>query len=207
MSRNQVLGLAALLLGAVAMAGGPSGGHRVTLDTEELAVLLQQDADAITPMELADWILAGTADYRLLDLRDEAAYSAYRIPSAEHVPVARLDDHPLLRNERVVIYAGDDARAAQAWLLLKARRFPGVYLLQGGLQAWKDQVLFPALPEDAGEAERARFERARFVSEYFGGTPRFGSGTTGMEEAPPMPKVEMPANAPVTVRKKKKEGC
>ena len=102
---NRALAAAALALGLLATAGQPLQGHRVTLDTQELATLTAGGGDHVTARELADWIVQGKADYRLVDLRDEAAYAAYRIPGAEHVPLARLVDHGLGRNEKIVLYA------------------------------------------------------------------------------------------------------
>ena len=64
------------------------------------------------------------------------------------------------------------APAAKAWILLRGRGFQGVYTLQGGLDGWKDQVLFPVMPESPGPEEQARFEKAAHIAKFFGGQPR-----------------------------------
>jgi hypothetical protein len=80
----------------------------------------------------------------------------------------------------------------------------------GGLEGWKDDVLYPTLPAQASGAERVRFERAVALSRFFGGEPRAEGGAvapTPME----LPKLAAPvpsgAVSPVALRKKKKEGC
>jgi len=80
----------------------------------------------------------------------------------------------------------------------------------GGLEGWKDEVLYPALPAQASAVDRARFERAAALSRFFGGEPRAeGGAVTAAPMALPKLAVPAPAGAasPVAPRKKKKEGC
>ncbi len=200
--------VAAVVVGMIAVFGDPYGGGVVKLDTRELAAIVQDEVDHVVAEELADWIVQGQMDFRLLDLRDETAYAEYHVPGAERVPIAELVDYPLLRNEKIVLYSGGGIHSAQAWFLLRAHGYRGVYILLGGLDAWKDEVLFPA-PPLPGAATSPAFARAAEVSRFFGGTPR--STVEGVVEnvAPPMPTVEAPRSAPrISSRKKKrKEGC
>ena len=163
--------------------------------------------DHVTVDELADWIIQGRNDYRLLDVRDAAAYAEYHIPTAESVKLSELADYPLFRNETIVLYSDGGMHSAQAWFLLQARGYSGARILLYGLEEWKDRILFPALPADAGPREQADFARRSRVSRFFGGTP-----LSGVEAAAERPQVAMPeapqAAAPVVSRKRKrKEGC
>ena len=205
---NQKLAFLALVLGAVALLGSPSPGGAVTLNTRELADIVESEVDHITVDELADWITQGRADYRLIDVRDPESYATYHIPTAELVELRELNDYPLYHNEKIVLYSDGGIHAAQAWFLLRAEGFAGAYILLGGLDAWKDEILFPELPADATPAEVAGFERRRTVSELFGGKPRTdGSAARPSESA--LPKVEPPAPiaAPHARKKHHKEGC
>ena len=197
----------ALALGLLAVFGKPSGGGTVTLDTRELAAIVESEVDHVTVHELADWIVQGRNDYRLLDVREPEAYAEYHIPTAESVQLTELADYPLFRNERIVLYSGGGTHSAQAWFLLKARGYRGVYMLLYGLEEWKERILFPALAPNAGPEQRVEFERASRVSLFFGGTP-----LTDVATAVDRPQVAMPeapaAPAPVVSRKRKrKEGC
>jgi rhodanese-related sulfurtransferase len=207
MSQNRILALVALILGAVAVFGSPYHGSVVSLNTQELAVIVESKVDHVDATELADWIIQGKTDYRLIDIREAEAYAEYHIPTAENVPIAELPDYPLLRNERIVLYSDGGIHSAQAWFLLRAQGFPGVTMLFGGLDAWKDEVLFPALPADATPEQLSSFERARVVSEFFGGTPRSGVEAKAEVAAVPLPSVETPARVVAPTRKKRKEGC
>ncbi len=73
LSGNAKLGLLVCFLGLLAaFAGTPYKGARVTMDMKELAAIVQREVDHVAPEDLADWIIKGKVDYRLLDLRSEA---------------------------------------------------------------------------------------------------------------------------------------
>lgn len=210
LSLNQRLAFAALVLGAVALFARTEGGNVVAMDLKELATIIDKEGDHVTASELAGWLVAGRSDYRLIDLRGEREYGEYHIPSAENVTLAALPDAPLLANETIVVYSEGGLHGIQAWMLMRAKGFRRVYSLKGGLEQWKDEVLFPALAEDATPQERARFERSAAMAKFFGGTPRTGKAPAGLAELPAMPRLELPAAQPgagAVTKRKKKEGC
>lgn len=208
------LALAALVLGAVAIFGDPYGGGAVTLKPRELAAMVQKEVDHVSVQELAGWIVQGRSDYRLIDLRDPQAFATYHIPPAENIPITGLPGDALARNEKIVLYSDGGIHSAQAWFLLEAQGYQGVYILRGGLEEWNDQILYPTLPAGATPAQIAAFEKDRQLSAFFGGSPRLG-GTQTAEvplSAPALtaPKVQAPsapAAPAAAAKKKKKEGC
>jgi len=203
-----ILAAVALVLAAVSVGGDPYGGHVVTLNTKELGMIVDAKVDHVTAEELADRLIQGRTDQRILDLREPASYAEYHIPTAENVVLSDLVDYPLYRNEQIILYSDGGIHSAQAWFLLRAQGFPGVYMLLGGLDAWKDDILFPSLPTAANPEEIAEFERLVQVSRFFGGSPRHGSGEEIAATPVQMPKVEAPSQIPVARKKKKhKEGC
>jgi hypothetical protein len=207
---NQKLAAIVGVLGFFALfAGDPYQGSTATIDAKELGVLVQKEVDHVSPVELADWIIQGRTDFRLLDLRTGEDYASYHIPAAENVLIADLNQYPMERNEKIILYSDGGIHSAQAWFLLKASKYQGVYILRGGLEEWKDAVLFPTLAENAGPEEKAAFERTKEVSKFFGGTPQTGSSGKKAASQAVMPKLEMPAPTavPGTAKKKKKEGC
>jgi rhodanese-related sulfurtransferase len=214
LSLNQAMALAALALGIGALLiGNPAGGVTTTIDARELARVVQTEVDHVVPIELADWIIRGKADYRLIDLRSTQEYADYHIPGAENVELASLMDYGLLRNEKVILYSDGGIHSAQAWFLLKTAGYRGAYILLGGLEGWKDDVLFPQPPVSPSPEELVAFERSREVSRFFGGTPRTGTASDQSSATRALPTLEMPS-APAAgtpagppTRKKKKEGC
>ncbi len=210
---NQALGLGALILGLGALLiGNPSGGATATIDARELARIVQTEVDHVKPVELADWIIKGKADFRLIDLRSTEDYAAYHIPGAENVEPTSLMDYGLQRNEKIILYSDGGIHSAQAWFLLKTAGYRGSYILLGGLEGWKDEVLFPHLPASPSREEMATFEQSREVSTFFGGTPRTGTASDQPSATQALPKPEMPSSPAARAAagpptRKKKEGC
>jgi len=207
---NRKLALLIGILGLMAaFAGNPYTGYSVNVDTRELAMIVQKEVDHVGPTELADWIIQGKSDYRLVDLRSAAEFSQYHIPTAENVPLPQVADYGLGRNEKVILYSEGGIHSAQGWFLLRAQGYQGVYILRGGLDEWKDQVLYPALPANPDASQTTAFEKMKEVSRHFGGAPRTDGQVPSRIAAPALPRLEMPAAAPVpaATQKKKKEGC
>ncbi len=213
---NRALGLLALILGAVAIFAQVYPDRTVTVHEAELLTASARAEDHVPPSELAGWIIDGRADYRLIDLRDAAAFGEYHVPTAENVPLTALPKYGLLRNEKIILYADGDLPAAQAWLLLRGRGYQGVYTLQGGLSGWKDQVLFPVMPESPTPEEQDRFSEAAHVAKFFGGQPR--AAASGGEaqlvdlsalqaSAPAVAAPSLPAASGGKSRRGPREGC
>jgi rhodanese-related sulfurtransferase len=211
---NQKLGLLALALGALAVFANVAPGHTVSLDARELLTSVERKEDHVTPAELAAWIVEGRTDYRLIDIRAERAFGEYHIPTAENVPLAAILDGALGRTDKIVLHGDGGIHAAQAWMVLKGRGYTRVYTLLGGLDAWKDEVLFPLMPQNPGPEEQARFERAAQVARFFGGQPRAAAGPGTQPIALPTqvtgPALVAPPTLPAGATggpRKKREGC
>lgn len=204
--------LVLIALGVVAaLAGSPYRGAFARVDTRQLALDAGNASDHVSPGRLADWLIEGRTDFLLVDLRDPADFAKYHIPSAINVPLATLAADFAPRSERVILYGNAAMHAAQAWLLLRAAGFPAVYLLPGGLEAWKDEVLYPSAPAaDATARDQVDFARRAAVARHFGGTPQV-NGSVRQPTVPELPKLAPPpAASPATkaaAPRKKKEGC
>lgn len=210
LSMNKKLALIAFIFGAVAIfAGNPYQGTSFSLDAKELAVIVETEVDHVSVETLADWIIQGKADFRLIDLRSEKEFSEYHIPASENVTITGLSKHPLYRNEKIVLYSEGGIHSAQAWMLLKAHGYKGVYMLTGGLEEWTDKILFPKLPLNPTADQLTAFEKIKEVCKFFGGSPQVGGTAEEISAKKPMPKLEMPSgtSTPTTGKKKKKEGC
>jgi hypothetical protein len=177
------------------------------VNTKELALSTVKNSDKVKPLELADWIIKNKSDYTLVDVRSEDQFNEYNIPTAISIPLPELPESDLLRNQKIILYSEDDINSAQAWFILKSKNFKGVYILDGGLKKWQDEVLFPKLAVDASKEELKQFEKRKVISEFFGGQAQTGS------EQVSETKVNLPT-PPVTSKgnlnqpkKKKREGC
>ncbi len=212
LSLNQKLAAVLLILAVLALfSGNPYSSARTSIDAQELAMIVDSKVDHVTVEELADWIIQNKADYRLIDLRTEKEYTEYNIPTAENIVLSNLLNAGLQRNEKIVIYSEGGIHAAQAWFLLKAKDYKSVYILFGGLEEWKDKILFPRIAENASAEQQKAFEKSKQVSKYFGGSPQSGPGEAVQQAQVAMPKLALPGGGSSAggkpTGKKKKEGC
>jgi rhodanese-related sulfurtransferase len=218
LTTNQRLALLAFVLGAVAIGAKPTRQGAVSVNPQELALMVQREADHVTVQAVADDLVKGQAGFRLIDVRAEAAFNAYHLPAAENIPIASLASADLPTNERLVVYGDDGVHAAQAWFLLKAKGYRGVYVLRGGLAEWKDQILYPVLAEPASADQRRDNEGRAAVAAFFGGAPRAAASTSAGAAPPAVPAVAATSAAAPAIQMpaagtkpkaavKKKEGC
>jgi rhodanese-related sulfurtransferase len=210
-SRRFLLGFVVLGLVATAL-GDPYRGDTVRVDGRQLSMLVAGDADHVTAEDLADRLITGQRDLRLVDLRTPEEFARYHLPGAENLPLTRLPSASWRADEGVLLYSGGDQHAAQAWVMLKARGLPSVYELQGGLEAWNERVLFPRLSEPTDAKGKQDNDRKVAVARHFGGSPRGevapGVGSTEVKlPPPPPPAVEAAPAGAAPAPKKKKEGC
>jgi hypothetical protein len=208
--RALALGLAAVGLFA-AFAGDPYRGNRTTIDTKDLAMRVGKGADLIEPVQLADWIIQGRSDFRLVDLRPQKDYAIYHIQSAQNLPLASLTPDFAAHSEKILLYSDDSLEAEKAWFLLEAQGYKSVYIVSGGLQGWKDFVLFPIKPQAATDSA---FERQAPVARFFGGAPQTANASAATAATVALPKLApppLPAAVPTgnstAQPRKKKEGC
>lgn len=211
LSLNKKLAGLALLLGFLAVfLGSPYKGSFYNINSKELALITGNAVDHVKVEELADWIIQGKSDFRIIDLRTEKEFAEYHIPGAENIPMQTLEKSNLMKNEKIILYSEGGIHSAQGWMILKAKDFKGAYILFGGLEEWNEKILFPKISENATPEQIAAFEKTKEVSKFFGGTPQTG-GTTEVKDAPKVqaPKLETPSTTPGTTSepKKKKEGC
>lgn len=210
LSLNQKLALSAILLGIIALfAGNPFDNDEVKVNVKDLALSTVKDSDKIKPEILADWLIQGKADFVLIDLRNPEEFEKYSLPEAENIPLATLPDAELYRNQKLILYSDDNLRAAQGWFILKSKGFKNVYILDGGLEGWKNEVLFPKLSSNPTKDELNLFEKKKAIAKYFGGNAITASGTSETKPELSLPTTSTKPSSTVGAqpKKKKREGC
>jgi len=210
LSLNKKLALVALSLGIIALfAGNPYGGTTIKVNEKDIALSTVGNSDKVSVTDLADWIIKGKSDFELVDLRSEEKFNEYSIPNAQCIPLVQLPSSELLRNQKIIFYSDDDVTSSQAWFILKSKNYKGVYILDGGMNAWKEKVLFPKDPVNGSKNELAQFEKLKEVAKYFGGQAQSDSLVTENKTQIKLPTANVNKTnitAP-TGKKKKREGC
>jgi len=172
------LGVGAAVLGfAAPFAGTPYVSSRGHIDVEDVAQVIAKGEDHIDALVLAQWIRDRKPRLRVIDVRYPTEFEAYSIPTAENIPLAQLPHAKFAADETIVLYSEGGAHAAQAWMMLRAMGYRGVFFISGGLVDWDLEVMNPVLPLDASPEARIAFEKTAELSRYFGGDPRIGAAS------------------------------
>jgi len=211
LNRKQKLALTAFLLGLIALfAGSPYDSNSVKINVKEIALSTIKDSDKIKPEILADWIIQDKSDFVLIDVRTPDEYEKYSLPEAENIPLVNLTDAELYKNQKLILFSSDNVQSAQGWFLLKSKGFKNVYILDGGIEGWKANVLFPKQKPNISKEELALFEKKKAVAFYFGGKVLNDSGISESNSEFNLPVQSSKQNktsSAVNQKKKKREGC
>src|SRR5438874_4427337 len=80
--------------------------------------------------------------FDLIDVREPFEYEIARIDGAKLIPLGEIGDRvdELQRGEPIVVHCHSGQRSAQAVRLLQQQGFSNVYNLDGGIDAWSDQI-------------------------------------------------------------------
>ncbi len=102
---------------------------------------------SVQPATLKAWLHDG-GEIALLDVREHGRYGEAHLFYATNVPYSRLEFEALRlaprKSARIVVYGEDSSDAGKAAQALAALGYRDVHVLEGGVQAWKQQdyVLF-----------------------------------------------------------------
>jgi molybdopterin/thiamine biosynthesis adenylyltransferase/rhodanese-related sulfurtransferase len=86
--------------------------------------------------------------FELIDVREPFEYEIACIDGAKLIPLGEIAErtHELQREQAIVVHCHSGQRSAQAVRLLQQRGFTNVYNLEGGIDAWSDQI-DPTVPK------------------------------------------------------------
>ncbi|MEE9330801.1 MAG: rhodanese-like domain-containing protein [Methylophilaceae bacterium] len=92
----------------------------------------------VTPTEAV--LLMNRAKMLILDVRDEAEFTAGHIQGAKHIPLAELENRvkelEKHKSKPVLLHCQRGMRSKTAAKLLTAQAFTQLYQLEGGLDKW-----------------------------------------------------------------------
>src|SRR5205814_329140 len=80
--------------------------------------------------------------FELIDVRETYEYEIARIDGARLIPLGEIAERAdeLRRDRPIVVHCHSGRRSAEAVRLLQQRGFGNIYNLEGGIDAWSDQI-------------------------------------------------------------------
>ena len=119
------------------------------IDYEQFCGVRNEDEaiPAISAHELKQK-MDGCEAFELIDVREPFEYEIARIDGAKLIPLGEIAERTdeLQHELPIIVHCHSGARSAQAVQLLQQRGFRNVYNLEGGIDAWSDQI-DPAVPK------------------------------------------------------------
>ena len=90
----------------------------------------------------------GREAFELIDVREPFEYEIARIDGSKLIPLAEIAERvdELQRERMIVVHCHSGGRSAQAVRLLQERGFTNIYNLEGGIDAWSDEI-DPSVPK------------------------------------------------------------
>ncbi|MBK8943855.1 MAG: rhodanese-like domain-containing protein [Ignavibacteriae bacterium] len=210
LNAEKKLAMFAFGIGVIAIfAGDPYGKTSIKINVKELSLISPNEIGKVKVEDLADNIIQSKSDFRLIDLRKPEEFAKYNIPTSENIQLDQLLNSELQRNEKLILYSDNDIEATQAWFLLKTNNFKGINIIPGGLNNWKENILFPKC--DCGEnpsvEQKHKHDKLAEVSKYFGGNIQTNSEELIVKNEMPQLKAPTAITLKKTSGKKKREGC
>jgi sulfur-carrier protein adenylyltransferase/sulfurtransferase len=112
------------------------------IDYEQFCGVHDEEAiPGMSPHELKRRMDAGEP-FQLIDVREPFEYEIARIEGAKLIPLGEINEQldELERQQPIVVHCHSGKRSAQAVRLLHQRGFTKAYNLEGGIDAWSDQI-------------------------------------------------------------------
>jgi len=80
--------------------------------------------------------------FAIVDVREEFEYDIARIEGSKLIPLGELPERldELQKDEEIILLCKSGTRSAHAAQLLRAAGFARAYSLEGGVDAWADQI-------------------------------------------------------------------
>ena len=163
---------ATLLSLSVASLSACSPANETNVSLVDVAQAAARQDDRVSVGDLANWLVEGRGDFKLIDVRMPHDFESGSIGDAENIPLAQLVTQDVLSSlptdRKVIVFSNGSENAAKASVML---RLSGIdaHLLTGGYNAWHQNILNPDISANAVHGESLQVSEQRALSCYFVG--------------------------------------
>ncbi len=138
--------------------------YKFAMSAEELHAKLVESKQYMNPNEAKEILSNKNDEYIFVDIRNPREYDNFHIEGAVNVPMQRvLDDEfiPYLKdNKKKILYSNESIKANEIKLLLTQYGYENIYVLQGGANYWKENMLTKDVFKSQGnyDDEKLKFD-------------------------------------------------
>ena len=206
MKKKHIVGIVVFLfLGAYVAFTGVKESVMEETKPDKLFLDLIETTRYFTVEEVAQLIISQDPSVQLIDVRPEEYYNKFSLNGAMNIPIKNFlePDNLLYLDQDVfktILFSNGSSDADIAWMMATRLGYNNVYVMQGGLNRWVEDILQPENKSIIWDKVNDQlYQYRKGASIYFGGE------AVGEDEAAERTKPKKP-----TVRRKKKEvegGC
>lgn len=160
------------LLVLVASIAACSSSNEPGVSLADIAQTAARQDDRESVEDLANWLVEGRSDFKLIDVRIPEDFERGSISDAENIPIAGIAAQDVLlrlpTDRMILVYSNGSENAAKAMVML---RLAGIdaHVLAGGYNAWHERILNPDISAEELDGEILRVSEQRALSCYFVG--------------------------------------
>jgi len=206
MKKKYIIGIAVFLfLGAYIAFTGVKQSTQEETNADKLFLDLIETTRYFTVEQVAQLIISQDPSIQLIDVRPEKYYKKFSLNGAMNIPIKDFlnpDNLAYLDQDvyKTILFSNGSSDADVAWMMATRLGYENVYVMQGGLNTWVEDILQPKEKSIIWDkVDDQLYQYRKGASIYFGGE------AVGEDEAAERTK---PKKA--VIRRKKKEvegGC
>lgn len=145
------------------------------INSKQLHYEMTKKDKYISVEDVAQAIIERRNDIVFIDVRDSLQYKEYTLPGAFNINYDSL----LLKTDNIVhnddiikvFFSNGNTQAEKCWLIAKRANLKNIYIMDGGLNSWFDNILNPTAPQEPMSNEQERlYQRRKGLSAFFVGT-------------------------------------
>ncbi|OGU61525.1 MAG: hypothetical protein A2V66_00450 [Ignavibacteria bacterium RBG_13_36_8] len=168
---NILLGSFAFVSALVVMFLGNPYHQQYNIDEYNKIPFDETISLSINSEELAQMVLSRKKDFIVVDLRSSEKFEKYHIPSAVNYNDSLSLSEISTKGKKIIFYDQGNRTDERVVSKIKSELSDKFYFLEGGLNNWFNEILFPNLNIPRGLSPD-EIDKAVRRSRFFGGTPK-----------------------------------
>lgn len=145
------------------------------INAKDLHTELTKKERYISVEDVAQAIIEKRTDIVLIDVRDTSQFKEFTLPGAFNIPYDSLlfKTDNIVHNEDIkkVFFSNGNTLAEKCWLIAKRANLKNIYIMDGGLNSWFDNILDPTPPQQPASNKQERlYQRRMGLSAFFVGS-------------------------------------
>jgi len=178
--RYLILALLAVAVGA-GMLFMPEPGRDKEIKPEQLLNAIDDPSRFLSTDLITDRLVKKDPALLLIDVRPTKQFSEFAIPGAVNIPIDSLltpANLGIIGNKELdkVFCSNSDMMADQAWILAKRNGLTAIFVMQGGVNKWFNDIVKAEEPAATEPSEKfALYHFRKAASQYFFGSPEVKS--------------------------------